>query len=72
MKMPAKNKFSSEYTDTYGSGDGYLSPEDLSIIDERLWEPTDEQILAYALKLGYDIEKDPDELFEVAYYYKIR
>ena len=66
--MPSKNLFSN-YPQSYGSSGGYLSPEELSIIDERLWEPTDEQILAYALKLGYDIEKDPDELFEVAYYY---
>ena len=49
--------------------DNFLNPEDLSIIDEKTWEPSDEEILSYALKLGYDIEKDPDELFEVAYYY---
>ena len=49
--------------------EGILNPEDLSIIDEKTWEPSDEEILSYALKLGYDIEKDPDELFEVAYYY---
>ena len=49
--------------------ENYLNPEDLSIVDEKTWEPTDEEILSYALKLGYDIEKDPDELFEVAYYY---
>ena len=35
----------------------------------KKYDPTDEEILSYALKLGYDIEKDPDELFEVAYYY---
>ena len=51
------------------SEEGFLNPEDLSIIDEKTWEPSDEEILSYALKLGYDIEKDPDELFEVAYYY---
>ena len=49
--------------------EGFLNPEDLSLIDEKTWEPSDEEILSYALKLGYDIEKDPDELFEVAYYY---
>ena len=49
--------------------ENFLNPEDLSIIDEKTWEPSDEEILSYALKLGYDIEKDPDELFEVAYYY---
>jgi hypothetical protein len=69
MKMPKK-------ADALVGGDkeleeeeGFLSPEDLSIIDEKTWEPSDEEILSYALKLGYDIEKDPDELFEVAYYY---
>ena len=51
------------------SEEGFLNPEDLTIIDEKTWEPSDEEILSYALKLGYDIEKDPDELFEVAYYY---
>jgi hypothetical protein len=51
------------------SEDGYISPQDISIKDEKIWDPTDEEILSYALKLGYDIEKDPDELFEVAYYY---
>ena len=51
------------------SEDGFISPADISIKDEKIWDPTDEEILSYALKLGYDIEKDPDELFEVAYYY---
>jgi hypothetical protein len=51
------------------SEDGYISPQDISIKDEKIWDPSDEEILSYALKLGYDIEKDPDELFEVAYYY---
>ena len=49
--------------------EGYLDPNDLSIIDDKTWEPSDEEILSYALKLGYDLENDPDELFEVAYYY---
>ena len=47
--------------------EGYLDPNDLSIIDDKTWEPSDEEILSYALKLGYDLENDPDELFEVAY-----
>ena len=51
------------------SEDNYVSPQDISIKDEQIWDPTDEEIIAYAAKLGYDIEKDPDELFEVAYYY---
>ena len=51
------------------SEDGFISPADISIKDEKIWDPTDEEILSYALKLGYDIEKDPDELFEIAYYY---
>ena len=51
------------------SEEGYLDPNDLSIIDDKTWEPSDEEILSYALKLGYDIENDPDELFEVAYNY---
>ncbi len=51
------------------SEDNYVSPQDISIKDEQVWDPTDEEIITYAAKLGYDIEKDPDELFEVAYYY---
>ena len=58
-----------KYPENEDSEDGFISPADISIKDEKLWEPTDEEILSYALKLGYDIEKDPDELFEVAYYY---
>ena len=38
------------------SDEGYLDPNDLSIIDDKTWEPSDEEILSYALKLGYDIE----------------
>ena len=51
------------------SEENYVSPQDISIKDEQVWDPSDEEIIAYAAKLGYDIEKDPDELFEVAYYY---
>ena len=43
------------------SEEGYLDPNDLSIIDDKTWEPSDEEILSYVLKLGYDIENDPDE-----------
>ena len=70
MKLPKKaDAMVGQDKDLNDSEEGYLNPEDLSIIDERTWEPSDEEILSYALKLGYDIEKDPDELFEVAYYY---
>ena len=37
------------------SEDGYISPQDISIKDEKIWDPSDEEILSYALKLGYDI-----------------
>ncbi len=68
------NPFSGNFTfkkpyDNDSSDDNYISPQDISIKDEKIWDPTDEEIIAYAAKLGYDIEKDPDELFEVAYYY---
>lgn len=49
--------------------DGYLDPNDLDVIDDERWNPSDEDILSYAMKLGFDIENDPDELFEIAYYY---
>ena len=68
--MPKKaNALVGEDKDLEDEEEGFLNPEDLSIVDEKTWEPSDEEILSYALKLGYDIEKDPDELFEVAYYY---
>ena len=74
MKIQSKTPFygSNNYKkslENEDSEDGYISPQDISIKDEKIWDPTDEEILSYALKLGYDIEKDPDELFEVAYYY---
>ena len=47
--------------------EGYLDPNELEIIDDETWEPTDEDIFLYANKLGFDIENDPDELFEIAY-----
>ena len=45
----------------------YLDPNELEIINDETWEPTDEDIFLYASKLGFDIENDPDELFEIAY-----
>ena len=70
MKLPKKSDaLVGEDNSLEDDEDNFLNPEDLSIIDEKTWEPSDEEILSYALKLGYDIEKDPDELFEVAYYY---
>ena len=70
MKLPKKaDAMVGQDKSIDDSEEGFLNPEDLSIIDEKTWEPSDEEILSYALKLGYDIEKDPDELFEVAYYY---
>ena len=68
-KTPFGSKNYQKVLENEDSEDGYISPQDLSIKDEKIWDPTDEEILSYALKLGYDIEKDPDELFEVAYYY---
>ena len=68
-KTPLYNKNYEKVLENEDSEDGYISPQDISIKDEKIWDPTDEEILSYALKLGYDIEKDPDELFEVAYYY---
>ena len=70
MKLPKKSDaLVGEDKSLEDDDENFLNPEDLSIIDEKTWEPSDEEILSYALKLGYDIEKDPDELFEVAYYY---
>ena len=70
MKLPQKSDaLVGEDKSLEDDEDNFLNPEDLSIVDEKTWEPSDEEILSYALKLGYDIEKDPDELFEVAYYY---
>ena len=73
MKKASKNPLYSGYSYKKSieeeSDDGYISPQDISIKDEKIWDPSDQEILSYALKLGYDIEKDPDELFEVAYYY---
>ena len=43
------------------SDEGSLDRNDLSIIDDKTWEPSDEEILSYVLKLGYDIANDPDE-----------
>jgi hypothetical protein len=65
MKNKYEEFLNGEDDDDYG----YLDPNDLEVIDDKTWEPSDEEILSYALKLGYDIENDPDELFEVAYYY---
>ena len=72
--MKSKNLYSGSLNfkkpyENESSEDNYVSPQDISIKDEQVWDPTDEEIIAYASKLGYDIEKDPDELFEVAYYY---
>ena len=39
--------------------EGYVSPQNLSIKDEQVWDPTDEEIISHAAKLGYDIEKGP-------------
>ena len=69
-KTPLYNKNYEKALEKEDSEDGYISPQDISIKDEKIWEdPIDEEILSYAFKLGYDIEKNPAELFEVAYYY---
>ena len=67
MKRPTPNEIPSEENED--EDDGYLDPNDLEIIDDENWNPSDEDILSYAMKLGFDIENDPDELFEIAYYY---
>ena len=44
-----------------------IDPNDLIIIDDPdNYKPTEEMILAYAVLLGYDPEKDPKELLEIA------
>lgn len=45
----------------------YIDPDDLIIIREPLfWEPTNEQILAFAKKLNFDVENYPPKLLEIA------
>ncbi len=47
-----------------------IDPNDLIIInDPKNWEPTQEQIYAYAEELGIDVDSDPKELIEIAYKY---
>ena len=54
--------------DDENSEENYINQEDIEIKDDD-WEPTNEEILKFALKIGYDIDKDPEELFEIAYSY---
>ena len=47
-----------------------IDPKDLIIIDNpKNWEPTQEQILAYAEQLGFDTETDPEDFLRIAYSY---
>ena len=44
-----------------------IDPNDLIIIPENeYWKPKQEYILAYAIKLGFDIDNDPPELLKIA------
>ena len=44
-----------------------IDPDELIIIrDKENWRPKREYILAYALKLGFDISNDPPELLNIA------
>ena len=61
--------------DSYGeeeNEEAYIDPNDLIIIpkeSESMWEPTEEQIHAYALKLQMNLETDPPETIDIAYKY---
>ena len=47
-----------------------IDPKDLIIINNpKNWEPTQEQILAYAEQLGFDTETDPEDFLRIAYSY---
>ena len=58
--------------DSYGEDDveeTYIDPNDLIIISkqqENIWEPTDDQIRAYAFKLGMNPDTDPKEVLDIA------
>ena len=52
MKIQSKTPFygSNNYKkslENEDSEDGYISPQDISIKDEKIWDPTDEEILSY-------------------------
>ena len=45
----------------------YITPEDLIIIyDTKNWEPSEKIILSYAEFLGYDPNKDPEEILKIS------
>ena len=47
-----------------------IDPKDLWLInDPKNWEPTQEQIIAYAEQLGFDKDNDPEDLLKIAYSY---
>ena len=58
--------------DSYGEDDveeTYIDPNDLIIISkqqENTWEPTDDQIRAYAFKLGMNPDTEPKEVLDIA------
>ena len=43
-----------------------IDPNDLYIIDDPNWKPTQEYIVAYATQLGYNKDEDPKEMLDVA------
>ena len=48
----------------------FIDPKDLWLInDPKNWEPTQEQIIAYAEQLGFDKDNDPEDLLKIAYSY---
>ena len=50
----------------------YIDPEDIIIIyDQLTWEPAEKYIMSYACKLGYDKDKDPPEILDIAKKYLI-
>ena len=50
MKLPKKSDaLIGEDKSLEDEDENFLNPEDLSIIDEKTWEPSDEEILSYAL-----------------------
>ena len=45
----------------------YIDPNDISIIeDSNNWKPTPKYVVAYAKQLGFDPDKDPKELINIA------
>ena len=61
---------SNDYDEEEEEEEQLIDPKDLIIInDPKNWEPTQDQIVAYAEQLGFDIDSDPQELLQIAYNY---